>query len=272
MPATYFDSSTLIIGLILAGRWLEARARSSTAGAVRALMALQAPIAHRIDLDPATGVTVDIDVPVAQVRVGRAAAGPRRRDGPGRRRARRGCLERRRVDAHGRVDARGTCGRRPGHRGHPERQRQLRDARHAGGQRHRPGPDRAHGRDRPGIEGAHRTPGGPDQRPVRARGHRAGGDHLRGLAGRRAAALGDARHGRRHLRAHHRVPVCDGSRDADGDHGRHRTGRGVGHPHPGRRSPGGCRRGRHGRVRQDGHPDAGPAGGGSRRGRGGHER
>ena len=78
MPATYFDSSTLIIGLILAGRWLEARARSSTAGAVRALMALQAPIAHRIDVDPATGVTTDIDVPVAQVRRGGAAAGPRR--------------------------------------------------------------------------------------------------------------------------------------------------------------------------------------------------
>ena len=69
MPATYFDSSTLIIGLILAGRWLEARARSSTAGAVRALMGLQAPIAHRIDVDPVSGVSADIDVPVGQVRV-----------------------------------------------------------------------------------------------------------------------------------------------------------------------------------------------------------
>ena len=27
-PAAYFDSSTIIIGLILMGRWLEARARS----------------------------------------------------------------------------------------------------------------------------------------------------------------------------------------------------------------------------------------------------
>ena len=67
-PAAYFDSSAIIIGLILAGRWLEARARSSTAGAVRALMALQPPTAHRIDGDPAIGSTVEVDIPVDQVR------------------------------------------------------------------------------------------------------------------------------------------------------------------------------------------------------------
>ena len=31
-PVTYFDSSAMIIGLILAGRWLEARARSQASG------------------------------------------------------------------------------------------------------------------------------------------------------------------------------------------------------------------------------------------------
>jgi cation transport ATPase len=36
-PQTYFDSSTAIIGLILTGRWLEARAKGQTVGAVKAL-------------------------------------------------------------------------------------------------------------------------------------------------------------------------------------------------------------------------------------------
>ena len=36
-PQTYFDSSTAIIGLILTGRWLEARAKGQTVGAIKAL-------------------------------------------------------------------------------------------------------------------------------------------------------------------------------------------------------------------------------------------
>src|SRR4029078_1509172 len=39
-PVTYFDSSTLIIGLVLLGRWLEARAKVRTAGAIRHLIGL----------------------------------------------------------------------------------------------------------------------------------------------------------------------------------------------------------------------------------------
>jgi Cu+-exporting ATPase len=38
---TYFDSAAVIIGLILFGRWLEARAKGHAAGAVKALMRLQ---------------------------------------------------------------------------------------------------------------------------------------------------------------------------------------------------------------------------------------
>ena len=34
-PMTYFDSAAVIIGLVLFGRWLEARAKAQTAGAVR---------------------------------------------------------------------------------------------------------------------------------------------------------------------------------------------------------------------------------------------
>ncbi len=48
---TYFDSSTIIIGLILLGRWLEARAKTSTTGAIRRLIGLQATTARRVEGD-----------------------------------------------------------------------------------------------------------------------------------------------------------------------------------------------------------------------------
>ncbi len=47
-PETYFDSSTIIIGLILLGRWLEARAKSQATGAIRRLIGLQAPSARLV--------------------------------------------------------------------------------------------------------------------------------------------------------------------------------------------------------------------------------
>ena len=39
-PVTYFDSATIIIGLVLLGRWLEARAKARTTGAIRGLVGL----------------------------------------------------------------------------------------------------------------------------------------------------------------------------------------------------------------------------------------
>jgi P-type Cu+ transporter len=63
-PATYFDSAAIIVGLILTGRWLEARARSQTAGAVRALVGLQARTARLVRGDE------EIDVPIEQVQPG----------------------------------------------------------------------------------------------------------------------------------------------------------------------------------------------------------
>ncbi|HYI21009.1 MAG TPA: heavy metal translocating P-type ATPase [Candidatus Limnocylindrales bacterium] len=47
-PMTYFDSAAVIIGLVLAGRWLEARAKSATAGAVRRLAGLQPSTARLV--------------------------------------------------------------------------------------------------------------------------------------------------------------------------------------------------------------------------------
>jgi Cu+-exporting ATPase len=64
-PVTYFDTSALIIGFILAGRWMEARARTRTAGAVRALLSLQARTARLVGADG-----TEKDIPVDQVQAG----------------------------------------------------------------------------------------------------------------------------------------------------------------------------------------------------------
>ena len=56
-PQTYFDSAAIIIGLVLLGRWLEARAKGETTGAIRRLIGLQPRTARRIVGD------VDEDVP-----------------------------------------------------------------------------------------------------------------------------------------------------------------------------------------------------------------
>jgi P-type Cu+ transporter len=63
-PETYFDSSTIIIGLILFGRWLEGRAKSRTTGAIRRLVGLQAKTARRLRDG------VEEDVPLADVQPG----------------------------------------------------------------------------------------------------------------------------------------------------------------------------------------------------------
>jgi Cu+-exporting ATPase len=41
-PETYFDSATIILGLVLIGRWLEARAKGQASGAIRRLIDLEA--------------------------------------------------------------------------------------------------------------------------------------------------------------------------------------------------------------------------------------
>ena len=63
-PHLYFESSAVVITLVLFGKWLEARAKRQTTDAIRALNALRPDIARR----RAGGV--DSDVPIAAVRVG----------------------------------------------------------------------------------------------------------------------------------------------------------------------------------------------------------
>jgi Cu+-exporting ATPase len=59
----YYESAVIIIALILMGRWLEARARRQTSGAIRALMGLQARTARVIR----NGLETDIPIDLVQV-------------------------------------------------------------------------------------------------------------------------------------------------------------------------------------------------------------
>ena len=61
---TYFDTSTAIIGLVLLGRFLEARAKGRASGAIGALIGLQAKTARVVRGG------VESDVPAEDVRVG----------------------------------------------------------------------------------------------------------------------------------------------------------------------------------------------------------
>jgi Cu+-exporting ATPase len=63
-PETYFDASTIILGLVLLGRWLEGRAKSSATGAIRRLVGLQPSRARRVGPDG------EIDVPLESIVVG----------------------------------------------------------------------------------------------------------------------------------------------------------------------------------------------------------
>jgi Cu+-exporting ATPase len=63
-PATYFDSSAIIVGLLLFGRWLEARAKRQTTSAIRHLIGLQPATAHVVRGD------METDVPLERVRLG----------------------------------------------------------------------------------------------------------------------------------------------------------------------------------------------------------
>ncbi|MBA2719344.1 MAG: heavy metal translocating P-type ATPase [Chloroflexi bacterium] len=58
-PETYFDSSAIVLGLVLLGRWLEARAKTRASGAIRRLIGLQATSALLIE--PAGDRTVPIE-------------------------------------------------------------------------------------------------------------------------------------------------------------------------------------------------------------------
>jgi Cu+-exporting ATPase len=63
-PMPYFDVATIVIGLILLGRYFESRAKAGTGEAIRKLMALQAKTARVMREGK------EIDIPIEQVVVG----------------------------------------------------------------------------------------------------------------------------------------------------------------------------------------------------------
>jgi len=64
-PGVYFDTSAIIITLILTGRYLEHVTKSRASAAVRKLAELQPTVAQKIDENGA-----EVDVPIEQVQVG----------------------------------------------------------------------------------------------------------------------------------------------------------------------------------------------------------
>ena len=95
----YFEAAAVITVLVLLGQVLELRARSQTSSAIKALLNLAPPTAHRIRPDGA-----EEDVPLETVQVGDLLrARPRGADSGRRRRGRRN-QRRRRVDGDGRAD------------------------------------------------------------------------------------------------------------------------------------------------------------------------
>lgn len=77
--AVYYDSAVIIIGLVLLGRYLEARAKGQTSAAMRRLIGLQAKTARVLRTDAGAGIlsagrrdgtTLEVDVPVEEVVVG----------------------------------------------------------------------------------------------------------------------------------------------------------------------------------------------------------
>jgi Cu+-exporting ATPase len=65
-PHLYFEASVAIVGFVLLGKVLEARARHRLSDAVRGLVALQPAVGHRLDAESGH----ERDVPIADLRVG----------------------------------------------------------------------------------------------------------------------------------------------------------------------------------------------------------
>ena len=63
-PHLYFESSAVVVTLVLLGKWLEARTKRQTTSAIRALHGLRPDTAHLLGRDG------EVDVPVAEVLVG----------------------------------------------------------------------------------------------------------------------------------------------------------------------------------------------------------
>ncbi len=229
---TYFDSSAIIIGLILLGKWLEARAKGRTTGAIKRLIGLQAKTARLVT---ATG---DVDVPIDRVQPGDLL-----RVRPGEKVPIDGVV----TEGSSALDEAMLTGeampvtKRPG-------DEVIGATLNTTGsfvmRATRVGSETALAqivelvRRAQGSQGADPAPGRPDQRdlrPDRPRDRRA---HVRAVVAAGPGAEGDPGARRVHHGGHRRLPVRDGARHADGDHGGHRARRRGRDPGPRRRGAG----------------------------------
>ena len=64
MVHLYFESSAVVVTLVLLGKWLETRAKQQTTAAIRALHGLRPAVAHLLGRDG------EVDVPIGEVLVG----------------------------------------------------------------------------------------------------------------------------------------------------------------------------------------------------------
>ena len=244
---TYFDSAAVIIGLVLLGRWLEARAKGQAAGALRAFLRLR-PTTARVLRDGR-----EADLPIAEVRVGDLV-----RVRPGERVAVDGVV----VDGASAVDESMLTGesmpvdkavgdRAIGATLNTSGSFVLRAERV--GFRDHPGADRPAGPAGAGLEGADpagRRPGHRTLRPARVLVLRPRPSPVAAVRSGAPPGVGAHRGGGG---ADHRLSVRHGPGHADGDHGRDRQGSRGRHPDPGRRRPGAGSARQHRGARQDRH-------------------
>ena len=254
-PQTYFDSSTVIVGLVLLGRWLEARAKGQTSDAIRRLIGLQPRTARRVQ----DGQEVDVLLEVVRV-------GDLLRVRPGERVPVDGVV----VEGASAVDESMLTGeaapvdKAPG-------DTVIGATLNASGtlvmRATRVGRDTVLASIVDLVERAQGT-----KVPLQRLADRvseifvplvlviAAATFVVWFVAR-ARAPPDARPDCLHQRRRHRLPVRHGPGHPDGRHGRHGPGRRGGHPLPERGGARGDRPDRHRRLRQDGHPDPGPADG-----------
>ena len=232
MPAVYFDTSALIIVLILFGRMLEARARGRASDAIRRLAGL-APRNARVVRDGR-----EADIPIEDVTPGDVIVVR-----PGERIPVDGTV----LDGSSAVDesmitgeslpvAKGPGSEVIGATAQPVRE--LPFPGDEGRERHGPGPDHQARPGGPGIEGAHPASSRRHRGLFRAGRHRHRRRHVRRLVRVRPGPPPDLRPAQFRGRADHRLPVRPGPGDPDRRHGRNGEGRRAGHPHQGRREPG----------------------------------
>ena len=248
---TFYEAATVLAAFVLLGHWFEMRARGGANDAIRALLDLAPPQASVIrGGEP-------VEIPTAEVVVGRSAAGPARGQDRHRRGGRGGPQRGRRVGGDRRkpagVEVPGLAGDRRDH----QQERDATDPRDQGRLRHRPGADR---QARPGgaeLQGARAAAG----RPGRVLAGAGGADRRHGHAGRLAAGRADVRRGdavRDHGGGDH-LPGRARAGHPDGDHGRQRSGGKAGDLVQERDGAGDLRPHRHRGHGQDRHPDQGRA-------------